>query len=263
MKKTLLYFLLLITVPMIGQTGLFPTYGASGIKGHNSDSCNYGNGNNITKDSSTEYSIDYSASQEMPEVRISVLVDWDPAAGTNVQKAVNASTVGNGTVFGFETSSTDFEIDRIESLGDGGSPCDWTWNRRFDFIVRYIGANDNTTKNVTFVFNKNQFLKSNLGNDYEEITINLAFKPSATLKNGTVEDSDFTFAPNPAKTHINVAASSPIDSVELMNGLGQQIATTQIGAVAGTIDVASLPKGMYVLKAIIGNTSIIRRVVVD
>jgi len=114
-----------------------------------------------------------------------------------------------------------------------------------------------TIANVVFQVSKTTDpLLSTYVDDVEMVLVSL-------LDTNIQDSADFSYAPNPAKTHIKVAASEAIVSVAMINSLGQQVSTTHIGANDGTIDVANLARGVYILKANIANATITRKVVIE
>lgn len=74
---------------------------------------------------------------------------------------------------------------------------------------------------------------------------------------------NFSYYPNPAKTHINVSATQTIDSVDLLNTIGQVVATTSINATSGVIEVADVASGVYILRATINGAVSAQRVVIE
>lgn len=63
------------------------------------------------------------------------------------------------------------------------------------------------------------------------------------------EFTQFTAYPNPTSDVLNLQARDKIDSVVMYNLLGQKVMETKIGNTAGELDIRSLQKGMYILKA--------------
>lgn len=266
MKKITLLLIAFISINSFSQVLLEDSYGKNGIKSKNEDTCGVnGDGNRVTQISTTEYSIDWGvAMQSNTEVRISLLVGWDEsnAEAGNADKVIDPTTL-NGSSIGFHSTdtSTEFTIERIEEL-NGAEAC-WSWNRRIDCIVKYNGPADAVLRNVILVFNEGQTIKTKQGNNYNEIKINLAYKPTLILNVEDVEKNRFSFSPNPANTHINVTATQTIDSVELLNSIGQKVSSTFIGATSGKVDVSNVASGVYILRTMINGAASSQRVVIE
>tara|TARA_B110000037_G_C17064124_1_gene483084 strand:- start:475 stop:1545 length:1071 start_codon:yes stop_codon:yes gene_type:complete len=71
----------------------------------------------------------------------------------------------------------------------------------------------------------------------------------------SLEDLDkfnFSYGPNPASNVVNVKAAEAIQSIEVYSILGQSVLTKNIGQRSSSVDISSLPKGIYIMKAAIG-----------
>jgi len=66
---------------------------------------------------------------------------------------------------------------------------------------------------------------------------------------------NFSATPNPTKDYINLSASITIEKVEVYNLLGQQVKSVGINSNETRMDVSSLSKGIYILKAYIEDAS--------
>ncbi len=115
-------------------------------------------------------------------------------------------------------------------------------------------------KSIYFSINKQSGAADGVGSlKVSNVTITL----ESELSVDTVEDLNFSFAPNPANSHINVAADSKISQVSLSNAVGQVVTTKVLGTKTGTINVATLPKGVYILRAVIGNAVATRKIMIN
>ncbi|MCX6189434.1 MAG: T9SS type A sorting domain-containing protein [Bacteroidetes bacterium] len=84
---------------------------------------------------------------------------------------------------------------------------------------------------------------------------NVYFRKSSIGIN-TTEEGATKIYPNPATTSLTIEASQSITRVSLFNVLGQEVLTSMPNASSLTLDIASLPKGIYVVQSIIdGNVS--------
>ena len=64
-----------------------------------------------------------------------------------------------------------------------------------------------------------------------------------------IEDNSITLYPNPTNNEISISSESFINSIEIYNSLGQKVYTETINSKEKTIDISSLPSGVYVLGA--------------
>jgi len=62
---------------------------------------------------------------------------------------------------------------------------------------------------------------------------------------------NFNASPNPAKDYIKLSASKTIDKIEIYNILGQQVKNLSLNKTQSNVDVSSLSKGIYIVKAFI------------
>ena len=64
---------------------------------------------------------------------------------------------------------------------------------------------------------------------------------------------NFTFTPNPANNTLNLNAKAVISNVELYNTLGQKALSKNINTLNTNLDLSNLKKGIYIMKATIGD----------
>ena len=64
---------------------------------------------------------------------------------------------------------------------------------------------------------------------------------------------NFSFAPNPTQNQLNMTASKLISNVELFNTLGQKALSKNINTLNTNLDLSNLKKGIYIMKATIGD----------
>ncbi len=64
-----------------------------------------------------------------------------------------------------------------------------------------------------------------------------------------MEDNSITLYPNPTTSEISISSESFINSIEIYNSLGQKVYIETINSKEKTIDISSLPSGVYVLGA--------------
>jgi hypothetical protein len=74
---------------------------------------------------------------------------------------------------------------------------------------------------------------------------NLIIDTSLVLSTVTNEFFDFNYYPNPVVDQLNFSAKSTVDSIKLYNLLGQMLVNQTVSNTSGSVDMRSLPKGMY------------------
>lgn len=72
---------------------------------------------------------------------------------------------------------------------------------------------------------------------------------SAVLANEEIAWEGFEFYPNPVNDMLHISFTQKIDSVEIMNMLGQIVKLQSLHASAATVDVSQLPSGTYFVRA--------------
>lgn len=87
--------------------------------------------------------------------------------------------------------------------------------------------------------------------------------PTLAVAANNENTPSFSCYPNPAKNTINVAAAEAIDSVVLLNTMGQTVASTVIGSTSGKIDVTNVASGVYILSTTINGVVSSQRVVIE
>ncbi len=70
----------------------------------------------------------------------------------------------------------------------------------------------------------------------------------ASLANGSFDNANFTYYPNPVKNVLNLSYNKEISNVEVYNLLGQKVITNAINANDAQIDMANLSNGAYMVR---------------
>ena len=70
----------------------------------------------------------------------------------------------------------------------------------------------------------------------------------STLNKTAFDSANFSYYPNPTTGILNVNYSSEINSVQIINVLGQEVLSKKINGNEGQIDMQSLPNGTYLAK---------------
>ena len=83
------------------------------------------------------------------------------------------------------------------------------------------------------------------------------------LSNEKLEAFGFTFSPNPATSQLNLKANAMISNIELFNTLGQKAISKNINALNTNLDLSNLEKGIYIMKATIGDKTGSYRIIKD
>jgi hypothetical protein len=68
------------------------------------------------------------------------------------------------------------------------------------------------------------------------------------VANNTITDKSILFYPNPTTTSLTISAKNKINAVSITNLLGQTISTDEYNTEQVQLNVADLPKGIYLLK---------------
>ena len=74
---------------------------------------------------------------------------------------------------------------------------------------------------------------------------------------------EFSATPNPVKDVLALNAKEDITSVSIFNILGQQMFSSEINVLTTQIDVSKFDAGLYIVKAIIGDTEGTMKIIVD
>ena len=74
---------------------------------------------------------------------------------------------------------------------------------------------------------------------------------------------EFSATPNPVEDVLTLNAKEDISSVSIYNILGQQIFTSEINALSTQIDMSTYEAGIYIVKAVIGDTEGTIKIIVD
>lgn len=75
----------------------------------------------------------------------------------------------------------------------------------------------------------------------------------ASLSNGSFDNTNFTYYPNPVKNVLNLSYNQEISSVEVFNMVGQKVSSNNLNATLGQVDMSQLPNGVYLVKVATAN----------
>lgn len=74
------------------------------------------------------------------------------------------------------------------------------------------------------------------------------------LSSDSFDNNSFVTYPNPVKDIFNVSYSSEISSVRVLNLLGQEVITKNVGSTSTQVDMSQLSAGTYIVNVTIGDT---------
>lgn len=84
------------------------------------------------------------------------------------------------------------------------------------------------------------------------MTVKVIYDP-ALSNNDLKQLYNFSFTPNPTKNHLKLNANKEISKVEIYNTLGQKAFSKNLNALNDNLDLSDLKKGIYIMKATIGD----------
>ncbi len=83
----------------------------------------------------------------------------------------------------------------------------------------------------------------------------------AVLAVDNVNASKFSYYPNPTSGILNISASGKIENVEVYNMVGQKVMTLSPKSDRSEINMSSLPKGVYLVKALVNGKVVTNKVI--
>ena len=75
----------------------------------------------------------------------------------------------------------------------------------------------------------------------------------ASLSNGSFDNANFAYYPNPVKNVLNLSYNQEITSVEVFNMVGQKVISNNLNVTLGQVDMSQLPNGIYLVKVATAN----------
>lgn len=95
-----------------------------------------------------------------------------------------------------------------------------------------------------------------------QMTVKVIYDPALST-NDLKQLYNFSFAPNPTQNQLNLKASKMISKVEIYNTLGQKAFSKNVNALNDNLDLSNLKKGIYIMKASIGDKEASYRIIKD
>ncbi|MCU0322812.1 MAG: T9SS type A sorting domain-containing protein [Chitinophagaceae bacterium] len=137
-------------------------------------------------------------------------------------------------------------------------------NTTFDTFIRVFDAcegtqiafNDDTCglqSSVTFAANGTSTYYI-MVEGFGTATGNFELTVSCVLNTDSFNNNNFSAYPNPVKDILNLAYTSEISDVRVVNMLGQVVLTKKLNANNGQLDVSQLSAGTYIVNVTIGDT---------
>jgi len=85
------------------------------------------------------------------------------------------------------------------------------------------------------------------------VTLDFSINVTPLLSTGNFDTASFVAYPNPVNDILNISYSSEITSVNVINLLGQQVVSRNVGSTSTQIDMTSLSAGAYIVNVSIGD----------
>jgi hypothetical protein len=96
-----------------------------------------------------------------------------------------------------------------------------------------------------------------------EVFVDNVYFGTGALAVSDFSSRTFSVYPNPATSMINIRSGEIIDDVVIYNTLGQQVMHTKPLASQAALDISELAKGVYMFKASVGGSMLVRRIIKD
>jgi hypothetical protein len=149
-------------------------------------------------------------------VALSAVTGWDPEIG------VYTGSCGTFTCVGF-----------VDDAGNGGS-------ETYTISSSVVGT--------TYFINIGHY--SGFSDSPEgPFTVDI----TAVLSNETFDNASFVAHPNPVKDVLNLSYSSEISSVKVINLLGQEVISRNVGTTSTQVDMTTLTAGAYIVNVTMGD----------
>ena len=173
------------------------------------------------------------------------------------------SNAGGFSITGLRTRTSGKDENGNEIFVSYGDYCSHTGAKVVTTFSFTAFADDNTLNEATATININP--NNALGDATKFLsstwTIKVVYDESLSFEN--LDYYDFTFSPNPASNSLNLKANEKISNVELYNSLGQKVLSRHINALDSNLDISRLNKGIYIMKATIGDKTGSYRIIKD
>ncbi len=132
-----------------------------------------------------------------------------------------------------------------------------------DLVVKIIDNNViNANKTVVLAIT-NPGADNNAGT--KKVTINIIDDETTTSVNGLTLDKQIKLYPNPASTYVDIESTSPVTEVIIADVTGKMLKMDieQLSANTSRIDVSKMPKGVYLIKVVYGDSALISKLILQ
>ena len=92
---------------------------------------------------------------------------------------------------------------------------------------------------------------------------NIIFGDSSLLSIGDIQTNELTIAPVPATEAINFKGNQPIENLVVYDVIGNRVLEMQPNSREFSIDVTSIPSGLYYVRLVIGEQQLVKKFVVN
>ncbi|MFT3794202.1 T9SS type A sorting domain-containing protein [Flavobacterium sp.] len=168
---------------------------------------------------------------------------------------------------------------KFTAIADGTAKVHFTTTipNMFSQITFYTAPNENAAianlqwvnqpTNTCHVLVDQRTIDITAGTTYYAVVMNgernsdVVFTFTQTLGIDTPEFATLNIYPNPTNAKVNINAPVTIDRLSLYNVLGQHLQTQTPSATDTEVDLSALPSGTYLLKAVSGDRTLMRKII--
>lgn len=181
--------------------------------------------------------IPFTATERKMNVRV-----WSPTAGTTVRLKVEVHGIPSQSV----------ETDAVTTVANGWQTLEFNFNNQGAGTAAFNPAFAYDKASIFFNYNV-------VGSGQTYYFDDLKF--GASLGISSFETSKVKMYPNPTASLFTIEANDTVESVSLLNVLGQEVLTNKFNANTVSLDISNLQTGVYVVKAVIGGVTSTSRIV--
>ncbi len=109
-----------------------------------------------------------------------------------------------------------------------------------------------TTENLTGLTPGDTYFVQVWSNSSEQGTFDIRLT-DPNLATDTFDNASFAYYPNPVTNLLNLSYTKNIDSVQVINLVGQEVLVKSLNAAQGQVDMSNLPTGTYLVKVTADN----------
>jgi hypothetical protein len=90
---------------------------------------------------------------------------------------------------------------------------------------------------------------------------NILLTVNSTLSNNTFTSTSVKMYPNPTNNFVNIDSNESIDSISIVNVLGQSVMNKNVNSTSFTLDISELNAGQYFINLISGNGKVVKKLI--